>query len=185
MNEEEVIRAVIDGDVERFREIYDAYHLYVKNFCYMTYNRLSGKEQQMIDLRDVVQTVFVELYKALPRFRFEAKFSTFITQIAINTMFNARKSHKRMVFVDDQNKMSNTSSFQNVETKIIQSETERHLYEAIGQLQYEQRTALVLFSFEDFSYKEIAEVMGCSLTKVETLIFRAKKKLRKLLETKV
>ena len=50
---------------------------------------------------------------------------------------------------------------------------------AIGHLKDEQRTALVLYTFEDFSYQQIADVMQCSLSKVESLIFRAKKNLAK------
>ena len=63
--------------------------------------------------------------------------------------------------------------------QIIRREQIEQLRTAIGHLKEEQRTALVLFAFEDFSYNQIAEVMQCSLSKVESLIFRAKKNLAK------
>ena len=53
---------------------------------------------------------------------------------------------------------------------------------AIGQLKQEQRTALVLYTFDNLSYQQIAGVMQVSLAKVESLIFRAKKNLKTILE---
>ena len=52
---------------------------------------------------------------------------------------------------------------------------------AIGRLNAEQRTALVLYTYSDFSYNDIADVMQCSTAKVESLIFRARKNLKKML----
>ena len=63
----------------------------------------------------------------------------------------------------------------------MKEEQYRKLHQAIGMLKQEQRTALVLYSFKDLSYNDIAEVMQVSLAKVESLIFRAKKNLRKML----
>ena len=67
------------------------------------------------------------------------------------------------------------------EEQLIKEEQSRKLHEAIGQLKHEQRTALVLYTFKDFSYNDIAEVMQVSLSKVESLIFRAKKNLQKMM----
>ena len=64
----------------------------------------------------------------------------------------------------------------------MKEEQRRKLRQAIGNLKYEQRTALVLFTYDEFTYNEIAEVMQVSLSKVESLIFRAKKNLRKMME---
>lgn len=64
---------------------------------------------------------------------------------------------------------------------MVKDERTRELYAAIDRLKYEQRVALMLHCFDDMSYKEVAEVMEISLSKVETLIFRAKKNLKKML----
>ena len=69
------------------------------------------------------------------------------------------------------------------EDQLLQEEQHRRLHQAIGMLKQEQRTALVLYSFKDFSYNDIADVMQVSLSKVESLIFRAKKNLYKMLTT--
>lgn len=67
---------------------------------------------------------------------------------------------------------------------MVKDERTRELYAAIDRLKYEQRVALMLHCFDDMSYKEVAEVMEVSLSKVETLIFRAKKNLKKILTEK-
>jgi RNA polymerase sigma-70 factor (ECF subfamily) len=67
---------------------------------------------------------------------------------------------------------------------MVKDERTRELYVAIDRLKYEQRVALTLHCFNDMSYKEVAEVMEVSLSKVETLIFRAKKNLKKILTEK-
>ena len=69
----------------------------------------------------------------------------------------------------------------NVEQTIVRDERYRKLYAAIGRLHTEQRTALVLYTFNDFSYSDIADVMQCTVAKVESLIFRARKNLKKML----
>ena len=83
---------------------------------------------------------------------------------------------------DDNYHPETPSAERNIEQQIIHEEQLDQLRTAIGHLKEEQRTALVLYTFEDFSYNQIAEVMQCSLSKVESLIFRAKKNLAKELK---
>ena len=66
------------------------------------------------------------------------------------------------------------------EEELMKEEQRRKLHQAIGRLKHEQRTAIVLYAFNDFSYNDIADVMQVSLSKVESLIFRAKKNLKKM-----
>ena len=69
----------------------------------------------------------------------------------------------------------------NIEQQIIRNEQSRQLHQALGKLHHEQRTALVLYTFNNFSYNDIADVMQCTTAKVESLIFRARKNLKKML----
>ena len=87
---------------------------------------------------------------------------------------------KRFVSSDEwETPPEQVSSDRNAEQQIIHNEKMQQLRTAIGHLKEEQRTALVLYTFEDFSYQQIADVMQCTLAKVESLIFRAKKNLAK------
>lgn len=173
MSDEEIIKSVLDGDKENYAEIVSRYQNIVANLCY----KICGNK---LDVEEVVQQVFVELYSALPRFRFQSKLSTFIYRITVNVV-SKQLSRSNRVLPQLENAPEIVSDSRNVEQEMIRNEQMQHLYNAISQLKYEQRTALVLCTFDDFSYQDISNVMQCSLTKVEALIFRAKKNLRKIL----
>ena len=176
MNEEEVIQAVLQGNVERYAEVVNAYQGIVADLCY----RLGVVND---DVEEMTQRVFVALYTSLPRFKFRSKLSTFIYRITVNTVSKERRHLRRMVSASDTTELNYMQSTEpNAEQAIIQEETYRQLHKAIGKLKDEQRTALVLYTFDDFSYADIAAVMECTTAKVESLIFRARKNLRKMLE---
>lgn len=176
MNEEEVIRDILAGNVNRYSEIVNEYQSNVANLCF----KMGGPK---LDIPELTQQVFVELYSALPRFKFQSKLSTFIYRLTVNVVCKELKHNSRWL-----NSTTTTvtspelpSGERNIEQSIIYDERHRQLHQAIGQLHTEQRTALVLYTFNDFSYNDIADVMQCSVAKVESLIFRARKNLRKIL----
>lgn len=172
--EREVVRQVLDGNTAKFADIVREYQDSVAHLCF----RLAGGR---LDVEEIVQQVFVELYSALARFRFESKLGTFIYRITVNVVSKNMKHEQRRVSIDANGDFLTTEIDGGAEEKIFKDEQNIQLRKAIGQLKAEQRTALVLFAFEDFSYNEIADVMQISLSKVESLIFRAKKNLRKML----
>ncbi|MBR1850997.1 MAG: RNA polymerase sigma factor [Bacteroidales bacterium] len=176
MNEQEVIRAILNGDTRQFEEIVDQYQQIVANLCY----KYSGNK---LDTEEITQQVFVELYSSLPRFRFDSKLSTFIYRIAVNVICKSLEKERRYVRQPDE-QPEQPSTDRNIEQQLIYSEQHQELKLAIAQLKHEQRTALILYTYNDFSYNDIAEVMQCSLSKVETLIFRAKKNLATILKNK-
>jgi RNA polymerase sigma-70 factor (ECF subfamily) len=175
MNEEVVINDILAGNVNRYEEIVREYQDIVANLCF----KIGGPK---IDVAEMTQQVFVELYYALPRFKFQSKLSTFIYRLTVNVVCKEIKHNSRWVTSqDDSNAPEIASDDNNVEQAIVQDERYRTLYAAIGRLHSEQRTALVLYTFNDFSYNDIADVMQCTVAKVESLIFRARKNLKKML----
>lgn len=172
--EYEIVRKVLDGEKEQFALIVKEYQGVVANLCY----KLVGNR---LEVDDVVQQVFVELYTSLPRFRFESKLSTFIYRITVNVVSKTLGKNNRYVTYDA-NVLENRSEGLTEEEKIMKEEQHSKLRKAIGKLKNEQRTALILYTYDDFSYTEIADVMQVSLSKVESLIFRAKKNLAKMME---
>lgn len=175
MNEEEVIRDILAGNVNRYAEIVNEYQQIVANLCY----KMGGAK---LDIPELTQQVFVELYTALPRFQFKSKLSTFIYRITVNVVCKDAKHSKRVQLPSESGVLDIASEDRNVEQEIIRNEQHQKLHKAIGMLGQEQRTALVLYTFNDFSYNDIADVMQCSTAKVEALIFRARKNLKKLME---
>lgn len=175
VNEEEIINDILAGNVNRYKEIVQEYQTIVANLCF----KMCGPK---FDIEELTQQVFVELYYALPRFKFESKLSTFIYRITVNVVCKEIKHSRRFSSLPDDSYLSDKpSETSNAEQAIIKDEQYAQLHKAIGKLNTEQRTALVLYTFNDFSYSDIAEVMQCTVAKVESLLFRARKNLRKML----
>lgn len=174
LSDEELIEKVLQGETQLYAAIVGRYQQHVANLCY----KICGTRLQV---EEVVQEVFVELYAALPRFKFKAKLSTYIYRITVNVISKALGHESRITLPDEVASANLPSGENNVEQLIVKSEREQQLRKAIGTLKHEQRTALVLYTFNDFSYQDIADVMQVSLAKVESLIFRAKKNLHQIL----
>lgn len=173
MEDRQIVEAVLAGDTRQYAEIVRRYQQIVANLTY----KLCGSR---LDIEEVTQQVFVELYSALPRFRFDSKLSSFLYRITVNVVCKMLNRSRRFVSTDElENPLEQRSEERNAQQQMIYNEQMDQLRTAIGHLKDEQRTALVLYTFEDFSYQQIAEVMQCSLSKVESLIFRAKKNLAK------
>ena len=173
MEDKQIVEAVLAGDTRQYAVIVERYQQIVANLTY----KLCGNR---LDTEEVTQQVFVELYTALPRFRFDSKLSSFIYRITVNVVCKMMRKARRFVSADAMEGLPEQhSEDRNAQQQIIHNEQMEQLRTAIGHLKDEQRTALVLYSFEDFSYQQIADVMQCSLSKVESLIFRAKKNLAK------
>lgn len=173
MEDKEIVQKILAGDTEQYAAIVRKYQQNVANLTY----KLCGNR---LEIEEVTQQVFVELYTALPRFRFDAQLSSFIYRITVNVVCKMMNRNKRIVNTEQYDPFINQpSTARNAEQQIIHDEQQQQLRTAIGHLKEEQRTALVLYTFEDFSYQQIAEVMQCTLAKVESLIFRAKKNLAK------
>ena len=176
-NEEEVIRDILAGNVNRYEEIVRQYQDIVANLCF----KMGGTN---LDIEEMTQQVFVELYTALPRFKFQSKLSTFIYRITVNVVCKEFKHRRRFLPASETEPLS-PSLAPSVEQDIIHREQLRQLRQAIGRLNREQRTALVLYTYDQFSYQQIADVMQCTVAKVESLIFRARKNLKKMLSDKI
>lgn len=173
VEDKQIVEAVLAGDTNKFAIIVERYQQNVANLTY----KLCGNR---LEIEEVTQQVFVELYTALPRFRFDSKLSSFIYRITVNVVCKMMNKARRFVSSDAREDLpEQRSEDRNVQQQIIYDEQIEQLRSAIGRLKDEQRTALVLYTFEDFSYQQIADVMQCSLSKVESLIFRAKKNLSK------
>ena len=173
MEDKEIVERVLAGETRLYADIVNRYQQNVANLTY----KLCGNR---LEIEEVTQQVFVELYTALPRFRFDSKLSSFIYRITVNVVCKMMNKANRFISADAiENLPEQRSEDLDAQQRIIREEQYAQLRTAIGHLKDEQRTALVLYTFEDFSYQQIADVMQCSLSKVESLIFRAKKNLAK------
>ncbi len=146
-------------------------------------NILHDKE----DAEDILQETFAEVFKSLSSFHGDSSLQTWIYRIAVNktTEFIRRKNAKKrwslFSFSNAEVENVNDVSF-HPGIRLDKREEAASLYKAIGKLKENQRIAFTLFFIEDFSQKEIAEMMDTSVANVESLVFRAKKSLKKELD---
>ena len=141
------------------------------------YNRIIYKVSSFyIDdktgLEDMYQEIVLNLWKSYPSFRGESAHSTWIYRVALNTCVSYyRKEKIRPSFVDMTNIVEEGDSEQ---TDVV-----KELYALINRLGKMER-ALVLLYLEDLPQKEIAEIMGISVTNVSTKMARIKEKLKQM-----
>ena len=174
--EQMLVQAIVNGDTKRFEEIVQKYTVPISTLVY----KLAGTK---LDVDDVTQDVLVALYQSLPRFRFGSKLSTYVYRITVNTVAKGLKEQGRLARINDYTESTNPQLHQHsVEETMMHNDRQNELLAAIEQLKLDQRTALTLFYFNELSYKEIAMVMDITLSKTESLLYRAKQNLKNKLD---
>lgn len=139
------------------------------------------------EVMDVTQEAFIKAYRALPRFRGDSAFYTWLYRIAINTAKNHLVSRSRRppdtdIDVSDGEFQTDSAVLRDVaspEATIATQELEKVIFKAIEDLPEELKVAVTLREFEGLSYEEIAEVMECPVGTVRSRIFRAREAIEK------
>ena len=135
-------------------------------YCHSPYER-----------EDLFQEIVVQLWKGYPRFRGDAKFSTWLYRVALNTAISGlRKKEKNIAYVDPS---ALPTALQNLNDNNPEQEQLQQLYEAIRKLGEIDRAVVMLY-LEDRSYEEMEEVLGISQNNLRVKMNRIKEKLRKL-----
>ncbi|CUA86249.1 MULTISPECIES: RNA polymerase sigma factor RpoE [Gulbenkiania] len=148
------------------------------------------------DIEDVTQEAFVKAYRALPSFRGESAFYTWLYRIGINTAKNFLSSSGRRPVLNSEvededgehyDLASQVPDLNTPETELMNKEIVATVNAAVEALPEELRTAITLREMEGLSYDEIASVMNCPIGTVRSRIFRAREaiaaELRPLLDT--
>ncbi len=139
------------------------------------------------EVADVTQEAFIKAYRALPRFRGDSAFYTWLYRIAINTAKNHLVSKSRRppntdIDIDDGEFHDNSAVLRDIESPeaaLATQQLETVVYDAIDGLPEELKVAVTLREFEGLSYEEIAEVMECPVGTVRSRIFRAREAIEK------
>ncbi|KPJ73999.1 hypothetical protein AMJ52_02340 [candidate division TA06 bacterium DG_78] len=171
----QMITAVADGDERAYEQLVKKYQHAVFNTIY----RCLGNYE---DIEDIAQEVFIKVWHKAKSFRKNSKFSTWLYRITVNQCLNYRSKHKqKLVSLDEMTEKERIPDSLIVEVDHEQRNKAEIVRKSVNKLPDRQRIALILSQFEDKSYKEIAEIMGVSLSAVESLIFRARENLKKTL----
>ena len=137
------------------------------------------------EAQDVAQETFIKAYRALPKFRGDSAFYTWLYRIAINTAKNHVVSRGRKpvdVDVDDAQFFEGDHQLKDIatpENELYKDELDLVIKRTLNKLPEDLRMALTLREFEGMSYDEIARVMDCPVGTVRSRIFRARETLDK------
>lgn len=142
------------------------------------------------DAEDITQEVFINIFHAIHQFKEEAQITTWIYRITVNKCLDhikSKKRKKRLAFITSLfdpttgKQIHDAQHLQHPGAILEQKETQEILLEALAQLKLRQQTAFILSQIEKLSQKEIAAILDISEKAVESLIQRAKEKLRIIL----
>ncbi len=182
----ELVRRVQAGDKA-------AFDLLVRKYQHKIVKLISRYIHDPSEAQDVAQETFLKAYRALPRFRGDSAFYTWLYRIAINTAKNHlvaqdRRPRESGIDVSEAENYESGGLLRHGDTperELLKDEIEKTIHEAIDQLPDELKTAITLREMEGMSYEEIAQTMNCPVGTVRSRIFRAReaidKKIRPLL----
>jgi RNA polymerase sigma-70 factor (ECF subfamily) len=182
----QLVRQAKNGDRSAFGQLV---RLYEERMIYLGYQILGNWE----DARDAAQNTFVKAYEHLSGFQEKAQFSTWLYRIMVNQCRDLQRKKARSKLADISNEemleaaeaLSDWKSDKdNIQNKLENDETRKVLEDALQALSVNQRTAVSLRYFQNYSTAEIAEVMQCSETTVRIHLFRGLNKLKTILEKK-
>ncbi len=164
-----------------------AYDLLVLKYQHRIVSLVSRYMRDQSEVLDVTQEAFIKAYRALPGFRGDSAFYTWLYRIAINTAKNYLVSRSRRppdsdIDVDQgdyQGESLALSDIEGPENRLEADQLEAVVYKAIDDLPEELKIAVTLREFDGLSYEEIAGVMDCPVGTVRSRIFRAREAIEK------
>lgn len=172
-SEAELIARCKKGDPDALKEIFDLYH---KKVYRVAYGVLRHKEESL----DVVQEVFIKLFRGIRNFEGKSGFYTYLYRMALNTAIDHARKTKKVFWssLDEESQHLTEGVEKRPEQIVLQKELESRVKEAMERLPVEQRMALLFREVEGLSYQEIAETMGCSLGTVMSRLHYGRKKIQ-------
>lgn len=179
-NDQYYINLILNGDTNAFHILVDRY----KDLVYSLSLRMIKNREEA---EEVSQDTFVKVFKSLPRFKGDSKFSTWIYKIAYNTCLDRLKKNKKFYndvpideFTEHQVRTID-DALENLEAK----EREQAIQDCISLLPSEDGFLLTLYYFEEQSLDDISKVMGLTPNNVKVKLFRSRKKLAAILKQRL
>jgi RNA polymerase sigma-70 factor, ECF subfamily len=161
-----------------FRDDANAFRAFIKEHQDRVYNVALKMVQHEQDAEEITQDVFVDVYRKPEAFKGDSAVSTWLYRITMNKSIDHLRKKKRRWWISGE---KSTTDFFHPGVAAENKEKARILFKAIRQLPEKQHMAWILWEMENLSYQEISEIMKVSLSSVESLLFRARQNLRKIL----
>jgi RNA polymerase sigma-70 factor (ECF subfamily) len=176
-SDEVLITLVQQGEPGAFRILVERHQERIRNLIYSIFH-----EPEIVD--DLSQEVFIKAYEALPNFRFQSSFYTWLYRIAVNKSRDELRKRKVRRWFSLQTMLD--SSDKDLNAKIVVEPRDNELQELVAaglqSLPDKYRIAITLKDIDGLSYEEIAEIMECEIGTVKSRLSRARAMLRRVLE---
>ncbi len=179
--DEELVARCLEGDTECFNQLIVRWDRPIFALAY----RLLGHDE---DARDVCQDTFLRAFRALPGFKGEAKFSSWLYRIALNLCRDWIRRQRRTPIVPAPDgvelaELTDTSQRDEpMEDVLARRQLSQSVVKAMRLLTGDQRAALILKEYHGLTFQEIAELLGCPLSTVKTRLYQGLSVLRRELE---
>jgi RNA polymerase sigma-70 factor (ECF subfamily) len=176
--DEELVARSIRGDNESFNQLILRWERPIYALAYRTI----GREE---DARDVCQETFLRAFRALPAFRGQAKFSSWLYRIALNLCRDWMRRERRVPVVqapegvDLMDLAAESEPSESIEDLVARKDLTALVESVMSRLPEEQRTAIVLKEYHGLTFQEIADVVGCPLSTVKTRLYQGLTVLRR------
>lgn len=181
LTDEELVARSIGGDQDSFNQLIVRWERPIYGLAY----RVIGREE---DARDIVQETFLRAFRALPGFKGQAKFSSWLYRIALNLCRDWIRRQKRTPVVsapegvDIIELAAEQGPVESIETLVARKQLSETVAEAMQHLPEEQRTAIILKEYHGLTFQEIADLQACPLSTVKTRLYQGLSVLRRRLE---
>jgi RNA polymerase sigma-70 factor (ECF subfamily) len=182
--DEELVARSKTGDTESFNQLVRRWERPIFALAYRTL----GREE---DARDITQETFLRAFRALPGFKGDAKFSSWLYRIALNLCRDWMRRDRRtpLVAVPEGVEVEQLAAEQgpvaSVEDLAARAELTREVAKVMALLPEEQRQAIVLKEYHGLTFQEIADLMKCPLSTVKTRVYQGLTTLRKHLGQRI
>jgi len=169
---------IASGDTLAFRQLVERH----QNLVIATVTRMIGSAEA----EDLAQQVFLNVWKSAPRWRPEAKFTTWLLTIAKRLVFNESRRRGRTRLIPqarepDRDLPDHPDGTPGPDQQLLGKELHLAIEAALASLPEKERLAVILRRYEEMPYEEIAVVLSLSLPAVKSLLFRARNTLREKL----
>lgn len=175
--DENLVRLVQDGNNEMFGVLIERYEPKMKRYARRFISDQDNAE-------DLIQEIFIKAYTHIASFDLSKRFSPWLYRIAHNCFVNElkRKGQEHLLSFDADILIPNLFSRDNPEKEVIDNELKNNLEASINKISIKYREILILYYFEEMSYKEISDILHIPVSVVGVRLNRGKKALQKIIK---
>lgn len=171
LKERELVVNVQKGDMQAFEQLFELYKSKALRTVY-----LMTRDKDISE--DIVQEVFVSCYTSIKGLQNPEYFKTWFYRILTRTTWRYMKKERRLVPVEDIFEKLEDQYEKSSLDQLEQKESSNFLYQEVLKLQAKLQTTLILYYYQEFSVKEIAQIMGCLEGTVKSRLYTGRRKLK-------